>query len=85
MKFIQANPDFYVINVVRDEMTNKVVGTIKEPVVAWAMDERGFPEPVTMEGIEKEAAILNPNGTVTCPGDCQFESEVQYFEAMKNE
>jgi len=84
MKFIQANPDFYVIGVARYQST-EIAGITKCPVIAWIIDKEGFPQPVTVEGIEKEAAILNPNGTVTCPGFCQFESEVQYFQSMKNE
>jgi len=84
MKYIQANPDFYVIDTMCDEARN-LVGVIKSPILAWAINEKGLLDPVTAEGIEKKYSILNPDGTITCPGFCQFENEMQYFQAMKSE
>lgn len=46
------------------------------PVLAWAIvGEQHKPLPVTLNGIQTEdIAILNPGGTVSCPGESEFSS-----------
>lgn len=51
------------------------------PVLAWAIVRgRHKPLPVTLTGIHTEnIAILNPGGTVSCPGEPEFSSAEEWL------
>ena len=86
MKYIQANPGFYVIGVMRETpkhaTSDEVVST--EPIIAWSIDKSGDIYPVTVSQeyeAPQEPSILTPDGAVIQPGLCAYKNIEQFVAA----
>lgn len=60
-----AFPGHYVLDVLTGD--DGPSEPIKYPVVAWALEEGTLaPYPVTLEGVQLDAHILQPDGSIEC-------------------
>lgn len=79
LKVTPAVPGYFVISLMCNEDASQVE-IFKNPVIAWALEHESFqPYPITIEGIDDDRpAILQPDGSVECPGFGSFTSINQW-------
>jgi len=68
-KIIGALPGYYVLSVGDDDGSLVIAG--QEPVVAWVIDSSFhlyIPHPITQAGVQVDAPVLRPDGTVAIGG-----------------
>ena len=71
---IPALPGYFVIDFCED-FDSAIVGIeiIKSPVIAWRIDDSDpkyiYPQPITLDPLMRELAILRPDGGIEGGGD----------------